>query len=84
MISLLVKSSPATRKCDLVGRRRHINELVFISANKILVKLENAKWAIFDSNGKVLPLPAELKTINEVPYNRHRQRIGVWFAVSSG
>ena len=62
----MVKPSFATRKCDLLGRKRHINELVFVSANKILVKLVNAQWVMFDPNGKVLPLPAELKIINEV------------------
>ena len=38
MLSLLVKAPPATRKCDLIGRKTHIDELVFVSANKILVK----------------------------------------------
>ena len=36
-ISLVVKSAPATRKCDLVGRKVDIKELVLISANKIMV-----------------------------------------------
>ena len=42
MISLVVKSPLATRKCDLVGRKRDIEELVFVSADKILVKIKTA------------------------------------------
>ena len=66
MISHLIKSPPASRKCDLLGRNRLIRELVFVSENKILVKLVNAQWVMLDPNGKVLPLPVELKIINEV------------------
>ena len=85
MISHLIKSPPATRKCDLLGRNRHIRELVFVSENKILVKLVNAQWVMLDPNGKVLPLPAELKIINEISYDRRGNVVGgVWFAVSSG
>ena len=62
MLSLLVKSAPATRKCDLVGRKREIEELVFVSANKALVKL-GFRWVMFDLNGKVLPIPEELLNI---------------------
>ena len=73
MISLVVKSPLATRKCDLIGRKRDIEELVFVSTDKILVKIKTAIdkevsrlwWVMLDSNGKVLPLPAKLKIINE-------------------
>ena len=87
MISLVVKSPLATRKCDLVGRKRDIEELVFVSADKILVKIKTAidkeesrlRWAMLDSNGKVLPLPAELNRINAYESDEDQ-----WFAVSSG
>ena len=57
---------------------------MFVSANKILAKLGWGAWAMFDPNGKVLPLPAELNIINEVEYDGWGEAEDEWFAVSSG